>query len=293
MRTGTWIRRGSTIVVDLGGGAPRAFELELDAQELEAGQPTVRVGSRGAAVSTLQSRLKALRFDPGPVDGIFGSQTERAVRAFQSARRLTVDGIVGPQTWGALDATAAPSPPPVSAPPPAYGGGRGSVRVEVPFKGYQTNDPAGCFRRCKEMAAAVGVTVGGPDVRIQVASREDASGRVVLDPAKMREGIAYIDQQLEARRPVCVGVTYEYGKDYNVDHITDHFVLITTRGNDPAKGLYYACHDPATSHADRGNDRNPANRFFLTPAGVLYRPPSSSAPMAAENYDVSMVRRNA
>jgi N-acetylmuramoyl-L-alanine amidase len=41
-------------------------------------------------------------FDPGGVDGMYGSLTEGAVRSFQQSRGLDVDGICGPQTWGAL-----------------------------------------------------------------------------------------------------------------------------------------------------------------------------------------------
>jgi len=51
---------------------------------------------------TLQNLLRARGFDPGPSDGVFGPQTAAKVRGFQSSRRLVVDGVVGPQTWGAL-----------------------------------------------------------------------------------------------------------------------------------------------------------------------------------------------
>jgi len=53
-------------------------------------------------VELLQERLSALGFKPGPVDGDFGPKTERAVRQFQAAHNLKVDGIVGDQTWAIL-----------------------------------------------------------------------------------------------------------------------------------------------------------------------------------------------
>lgn len=70
-----------------------------------AERPTLRKGSTGTAVRDLQKALDRAGFDPGPIDGIFGARTERAVRAFQKTRKLTVDGIVGPRTWAALEPT--------------------------------------------------------------------------------------------------------------------------------------------------------------------------------------------
>ncbi|MFE9955624.1 peptidoglycan-binding protein [Micromonospora sp. NPDC005299] len=73
-------------------------------------QPTLRQGSRGAAVTTLQTRLTALRYDVGGVDGIFGPSTHHAVVAFQKVNGLARDGIVGPRTWAALDRPVVPKP---------------------------------------------------------------------------------------------------------------------------------------------------------------------------------------
>ncbi|HEY3446429.1 MAG TPA: glucosaminidase domain-containing protein [Myxococcales bacterium] len=70
-----------------------------------------RSGSRGLQVKDIQERLKTAGFDPGPVDGQFGPRTEAAVKKFQADKKLVVDGIVGPQTWGALDAFEDPKGP--------------------------------------------------------------------------------------------------------------------------------------------------------------------------------------
>lgn len=52
---------------------------------------------RGEDVAELQARLNSLGFDSGKVDGIFGTNTERAVVEFQSNRHLAEDGKVGPE----------------------------------------------------------------------------------------------------------------------------------------------------------------------------------------------------
>ena len=64
---------------------------------------TVKKGSKGECVKTAQARLIHHGFEPGPIDGVFGAQTLKAVRYFQDVRKLKVDGIVGPaETWPAL-----------------------------------------------------------------------------------------------------------------------------------------------------------------------------------------------
>ena len=89
---GRWARRGSTIVIEL----PEKSAPEDLPFELETSQPTLRRGSSGSAVKTLQARLQTLGFNPGPIDGIFGSGTDAAVRAFQRARGIEVGLVLIP-----------------------------------------------------------------------------------------------------------------------------------------------------------------------------------------------------
>lgn len=57
---------------------------------------TLKRGSRGAEVQTLQEKLHLM------ADGIFGPLTEEAVKELQRSRGLAADGVVGPRTWAVL-----------------------------------------------------------------------------------------------------------------------------------------------------------------------------------------------
>ena len=65
-------------------------------------RPVLGRGSQGEAVVQLQNMLRDLNFAVA-IDGDFGPGTEVAVTRFQSENGLVADGIVGQQTWGALD----------------------------------------------------------------------------------------------------------------------------------------------------------------------------------------------
>jgi N-acetylmuramoyl-L-alanine amidase len=55
-----------------------------------------------AKLLAAQKELARLGFDPGPIDGYMGARTREAIRRFQESRKLAVDGILGPVTYGAL-----------------------------------------------------------------------------------------------------------------------------------------------------------------------------------------------
>ena len=74
--------------------------------------PLLKVGANGDAVSEIQCKLTkaAVPLLPLKTDSLFGPRTKGGVAAFQHARALGLDGKVGKETWGALDAATA-SPP--------------------------------------------------------------------------------------------------------------------------------------------------------------------------------------
>jgi hypothetical protein len=76
-----------------GGPVPGYRPVDID--------PTQRRGARGDQVVWLQQHLYAAGFRI-PITGVFGAQTLRAVRQFQTSRQLQVDGVVGNATWKRL-----------------------------------------------------------------------------------------------------------------------------------------------------------------------------------------------
>lgn len=100
----------------LGAGAPFYRFLHGAAPSGSSGgatggsdRPTLQLGSTGVWVMHLQNFLITQGLYHGAVDSDFGPATQAAVVAFQRAHGLTPDGVVGPQTWAAIDAISAPS----------------------------------------------------------------------------------------------------------------------------------------------------------------------------------------
>jgi peptidoglycan hydrolase-like protein with peptidoglycan-binding domain len=63
--------------------------------------PVVQNGNQGHPILTLQFLLRAHGHNL-TVDGMFGPATEAAVKAFETSKGMTADGIMNPQTWSAL-----------------------------------------------------------------------------------------------------------------------------------------------------------------------------------------------
>ena len=76
--------------------------MDLYYGEAAVSYPSLRKGSRSADVRILQQKLKDKGYHLS-TDGIFGSKTDEAVRAFQADHGMTVDGVVGEKTWAELN----------------------------------------------------------------------------------------------------------------------------------------------------------------------------------------------
>ena len=117
----------------------------------------LKKGSSGPDVLALQTTLKQLGFDPNGMDGAFGPACEAAVIAFQKAKELPPDGIVGPATMAALQsaaavaganvsattaaATAAVTAPVATAPPTVTVNAVAKMFPGVPLSNIQNNLP--------------------------------------------------------------------------------------------------------------------------------------------------------
>lgn len=93
------------------------------------------IGASGDTVNQIQSRLTTLGFYSGPITGYYGELTEEAVRRFQGANGLSVDGVVGPATLAAIQQTGQGQSSSASTPNPNDGlleqGESGSAVAEL------------------------------------------------------------------------------------------------------------------------------------------------------------------
>lgn len=101
--------------------APWALPLAVDpvkaSSPVVVDDPKLKKGSKGPAVTRLQKLLAGAGEAISSFDGVFGPATEKAVKAFQTRKKLVSDGIVGAYTWDALEA-AQPKPSSPAAPQP-------------------------------------------------------------------------------------------------------------------------------------------------------------------------------
>ena len=110
------------------------------------------LGSRGEAVTALQTKLRDLGFKAVDTDGFYGETTRRAVMAFQKKNKMEADGMVGDATLASLNGGEAPAP--VTAAAPAAQATSSASLAPVPFTSadqLQVLDALGSIQRSRKM----------------------------------------------------------------------------------------------------------------------------------------------
>lgn len=97
----TVISKAEQVTVETQKPAQKAPEMPKTESVVTTMQ-TLRNGNKGTQVKVLQWLLNDLGFNCGNADGIFGGNTLSAVKAFQKAKGLSTDGVVGKNTWAKL-----------------------------------------------------------------------------------------------------------------------------------------------------------------------------------------------
>jgi peptidoglycan hydrolase-like protein with peptidoglycan-binding domain len=155
-------------------------------------KPTLREGAVGPDVIALQEMLNAARACPTlTADGVFGSGTSTAVKAFQRANGLEVDGVAGSSTWAALEAISA-----------ASGGASPAPEISGP---NATKLPASSAV-FEAFAKALGLRAAGVDedlggllaAALEVPS---ASASVVVEPGRIESVLGVLETFQRAARP--------------------------------------------------------------------------------------------
>ncbi len=181
------------------------------------------------------------------------------------------------------------------------------VKLDVPWysqhfdHGNVKGGPKSCNPMVKEMMTTGKntATPGGGDEasNINIADSKDTAGRINPSPARAAEGQKYIDAQLDAGKPVMVGVTWRTPSPGFNGGNADHYVVLTGRSADADGKQFYTFNDPGSKSASSGADTNPKNRLYVDEnTGMLFRPglqlPPGKMYASDARYEVSQVRKN-
>ncbi|WP_270180336.1 C40 family peptidase [Alkalihalobacillus sp. CinArs1] len=199
--------------------------LKGSAKATSTSSNTLTVGERGQAVSDVQSKLKSKGYYNYNVDGIFGPITEKAVKQFQSAKGLSVTGIVDQATENALNASTTTNKPTQEAEQTLKVGARGAevstVQQQLKNKGYYNYAVDGIFgpiteKAVKQFQSANGLSSTGV---VDGKTKEKLSGAAVQEKKEEKATGLTIGARGSAVTALQQGLKDRGYYNYNVDGI--------------------------------------------------------------------------
>ncbi|WP_377887464.1 peptidoglycan-binding protein [Alkalihalobacillus sp. R86527] len=188
---------------------------------------SLKVGARGAEVSTVQQQLKNKGYYSYAVDGIFGPITEKAVKQFQSANGLSSTGVVDGKTKDKLSATSSTQVEKKKEEKVsgltigARGSAVTSLQQGLKDRGYYNYKVDGIFgsiteKAVKEFQSVVGLSVTGVADDATVDALKSRGGTTTQSVSVMKVGsrgdnVVKLQQDLKTAGTFHVGVTGYFG----------------------------------------------------------------------------------
>jgi len=266
----------------------RLRELGIDVQRLQ------RTGSSGGLVDTEQ-RLQRLFMiidtldtngDAHSVDitkaAPLGSDPSQAELTAAGEAIAILSSVYRPYEQGFVEYEDLTRAALAGEPPPEP--------VDLAVKHFVQPDATSCYytavRMLRNFDKKAEAELEDKDVAHYMARIEDKAGAVAGRRSDFVAGRTYIDSCLDAGRPVVVGLSHS-ARGYNLDKVTDHFIIITGRGVDEEGRVFYSYNDSATA-----GEHKRGRLYVDADSSMLFRPgfADSTNPFFRLDYQVTQLR---
>lgn len=159
-----------------------------------------------------------------------------------------------------------------------------------PKWGDKAKQNVACWKTCHDIliTAGLGDGSGSQDGKFQTALENAKHTQLDINTDEAKKGVAYIDSELKAGRPILVGVDHalNYKGGTLNEGTTDHFIVIVGKGCDDGK-ICYRFYDVGTSHMDKGASED--NKLYLNATDYSLK---GTTAYNGSTYTVTQVRKN-
>lgn len=157
-----------------------------------------------------------------------------------------------------------------------------------PKWGGRDKQMVACKKTCDDILINSGLKPTSLTRLYQTAIENDSHTQLIINSQVSKDAISYLDSELEKGHPVQVGVDHGLGYkiNNNVDHSTDHFVVIVGRKCDGNR-CFYIFYDVGTSHKEKGASDD--NRLYLDKTDFSLK---GKTVYNGHFYTVTQVRKN-
>jgi muramidase (phage lysozyme) len=154
--------------------------------------------------------------------------------------------------------------------------------------GARDRQMVACKKTCDDILINSGLKATSLSRLYQTAIENDSHTVLNVDTQVSKDAVSYLDAELEKGHPVQVGVDHGLGYkiNNNIDHSTDHFVVIVGRKCDGNK-CYYIFYDVGTSHKEKGASDD--NRLYFDKTDYSLK---GKTVYNGNFYTVTQVRKN-